>query len=78
MQIKTAVAQNPNLMDSLILCAEFLKIIHILLSLLKFKTLIIKIPKDSLFIFLVLNAVSITVYRVKAIQDDISARTFPI
>ena len=78
MQIKTAVAQNPNLMGSLMLCAEFLKIIHILLSLLKFKTLIIKIPKDSLFIYLVLNAVSITVYRVKAVQDDISARTFPI
>ena len=35
MQIKTAGAQNPNLMGSLMLCAEFLKIIHILLSLLK-------------------------------------------
>ena len=35
-----------------------------------------KIPKDSLFIFLVLNAVFITVYHVKAVQDDISQELF--
>ena len=33
---------------------------------------------DSLFIFLVLNAVFITVYHVKSVQDDISAKTVPI
>ena len=38
----------------------------------------IKIPKDSLFIVLVLNAVLINVYHVKAVQDDISAKTVPI
>ena len=37
-----------------------------------------KIPKDSLVIFLVLNAVFITIYLVKAVKDDISAKTFPI
>ena len=32
---------------------------------------------DSLFIFLVLNAVFITVYHVKNVQDDISTKTVP-
>ena len=36
-----------------------------------------KIPKDSLFIFLVLNAVFVNLYHVKAVQDDISAKTVP-
>ena len=40
-------------------------------SLLKSKNFIIKIPKDSRFLFLVLNAVFIIVYHVKAVQDDI-------
>ena len=38
----------------------------------------IKIQKYLLFIFLVLNAVFLTVYPVKAVQDDISAKTVPI
>ena len=46
---------------------------HILQSLLKFKIFIIKIPKDLLFIFFILNAHFITAYNVKAVQDDISA-----
>ena len=50
---------------------------HILSSLLKLKIFIIKISKDSIFIFLVLNAVFITVYHVRFGQDDISARTAP-
>ena len=46
----------------------------------KFKIFIIKIPTDSIFIHLVLNAVclSATVYHVKADQYDISAKTIPI
>ena len=51
---------------------------NILQSLVKFKTCIIKIPKHSLFLFLALNVVFITVYHVKAVQDDISAKTVPI
>ena len=50
----------------------------ILRALAKFKIFIMKIPKDSLFILLVLNAVFITVYLVKAVQDDIAAKTIPI
>ena len=51
---------------------------HILRALSKFKISIIKIPKDSLYIFLVLNAVFITVYHIKAVQDNISAKSIPI
>ena len=51
---------------------------HILRALSKYKIFVIKITKDSLYIFLVLNAFFITVYHVKAVQDDISAKTIPI
>ena len=48
---------------------------HILKSLLKLKNFIIKIPADSFsYMYLVLYAVFITVYHVKAIQDDISTK----
>ena len=50
---------------------------HVLESLLKFEIFIIKIPEDLLFIFLVLNAVFITVYQTTAVQD-ISWKTVPI
>ena len=46
-------------------------------SLLKFKIFKIKIPNDSLFIFLILNAFLITVYHFKAVQDDIFVKLFP-
>ena len=51
---------------------------HIIQSLFKFKIFIIKIPKDSPFILLVLNAVFINVYHVKAVQDDIPVKTVSI
>ena len=54
-----------------------LYIVHILQQLINLKIFIIKIQKYLLFKFLVLNAVFITVYHVKAIQDDISAKLFP-
>ena len=44
---------------------------HILQSLLRFKIFIMKIPKDSHFIFLILNAFFITVYHFKAVRVDI-------
>ena len=47
-------------------------------SLLTFKIFIIKIKKIDHDIFLVLNATSITLYHIKAIQDDISAKTVPV
>ena len=52
--------------------------LHILLLLSKFKIFIIKILNDSLYIVLVFYAVFVTVYYVKAVQDDISAKTVPI
>ena len=80
MHTNTIVALKPNFMSSLLLCAVFLKIciMYILQLFLEFKIFIIKIPKNSLFIFLVFNAVFITVYHVKAAQDDISTKTVPI
>ena len=56
---------------------EFLVVICSI-SLKKLKIFIIKIPKDSLFIFLVLHAVIVTFYHVKVVQDDISAKSVPI
>ena len=71
MHTYTTVAIRPNFMSSVLLCAVFLYIC------LNFKIFIIKIQKDSLLIFLVLNSVFITVYHVKAVQDDISVKLFP-
>ena len=51
---------------------------HIFQSFIKFKIFIIKIPNDSLRKFLVLYAFFITVYHVRAVQDDISAKAVPI
>ena len=51
---------------------------QIFLTLLNFKIFIIKIQKDLLFIFLVFHADFVTVYHVKAVQDDLSAKTVPI
>ena len=65
MHTNTTVALKPNFM-------------HFLQSLLKFKNFLINIPKDLLFIFLVLNGIFFTVYHVKAFQDDISAKSVPI
>ena len=45
---------------------------------LRFKMFITKFPTDSLLIILVLNAVFITIYDVKAVQDVISAKIVPI
>ena len=50
---------------------------NILQSLSKIKIFIIKIPKDSLYIFLVLNAVFISIHHFKAVKDEISAKNFP-
>ena len=36
------------------------------------------IKKKLLFKFLVLNAVFVALYHVKAVQDDISAKTVPV
>ena len=49
---------------------EFLVVVVFLLSL-------IEDPKDLLFIFLVLNAIFMTLYHVKAVQDDIFAKLLP-
>ena len=51
---------------------------HIFQKPLKLKIFVIKMPKDLLFILMVLTAVFITVCRVKAVQDDISEKTIPI
>ena len=50
---------------------------HILQALLQFKIFIIKILKDSLFTFLVLNAVFITVYHVKLSKTTSLQKLFP-
>ena len=73
----TTVTLTPNFfLVYLLLCAAFLSPnMHILQYLFKFKIFIIKIQKDSLFLFLVLNAALITAYHAKAVQDDISAET---
>ena len=60
-----------------VMCCNSLNV-HILRSLEKLIIFIIKIPKDLHFIFFFLNAVFITVYHVKAVQDDISAKAVPI
>ena len=51
---------------------------HIHRALSKYKIFIIKNQKDSLYILLVLNAVFITVYHVKDVQDEKDAKTIPI
>ena len=51
---------------------------HFLQSLLKLIIFTINTKNYLLIIFLVLNAVFITDYHVKAVQDDISAKTVPI
>ena len=76
MHINTTVALKTNFMSSLfaVLCCIYLNT-HIIQSLFKFEIFIIKIPNDSPFILLVLNfAVFITVYHVKAGQDDTSEK----
>ena len=78
MHTNTTVALKPNFMSSLLYSAVLLKNIHILQSLLKIKIFIIKIPTDLLFTCLVFNAVFIILYHVKAVQDDISAKSVPI
>ena len=50
---------------------------HILQSLPRFKIFIINSPKDSLYMFLVSNVVFITVYHVKAVQDESPQKLFP-
>ena len=72
------VALKTNFMSSLLLCAVFLLICIFFNHSKKFKIFIIKIPKDSLFTFLVLNVVFNPLYHVKAVQDDISAKAVPI
>ena len=72
MHTNTAEALKPNLMSSLFLCCYFFKYAF-LQSPLKLKIFIIKTSKDSLYIFVTLNAVFFNVYHVKAAQDDISA-----
>ena len=67
---------NPMLWLLVFLC--FFKYAYYSLTLRLHKIFIVKIPKDSRFIFLVLNAVFITVFHVEAVQDDISAKYFPI
>ena len=52
--------------------------IHFPYSLLIFKIFKVKLSKYLLFIFLVLNAFFICLCHVKAVQDDISAKTVPI
>ena len=57
------------------MCWIFLNM-HFLQKLSKLKIFIIKIPKYSLF--MVLNAVFITVYQFKTFQDDIPVLTVPM
>ena len=71
-KITLNLARNPNFMSSLLSCDVFLFFfIHFLQSLSKFKIFIIKIPKVSLFILLVLNAVFITIYHAKAVHGHL-------
>ena len=60
-----------------VMCCIYLNM-NFLKSLLKFKIIVIKISKDSIFIFFVLNAVFIVLYHGKAVRDDISAETISI
>ena len=60
MHTNTTVALNKLFFELLIVMGCISLNIHSLLSLLTFKNFIINIPIDSLFIFLVLNAVFIT------------------
>ena len=64
--------------EFLVLLCFISLIMHFLQSFLKFKIFIIKILRYLLFILLVLNTVFIPVEHVKAVQDDISAKTVPI
>ena len=75
MHTNSAVALKPNFMSSWLL---FTLNMHNLRALSKFKIFILNISKDLLYIFFILNAVFITVYHVKAVQDDISAKTISI
>ena len=78
MQIYTTVALKPNFMSSLLLCTCCITLnMHIFKSLLKSKIFIVKLPKDSLLIFLVWNFVFATLYHFKAVQNDISSKTVP-
>ena len=52
---------KPNYMSFVAVMCRISLNMHILQSFLKLKIFLIKIPKDSLFIFLVLNTVCITV-----------------
>ena len=76
MHTNTTVALKLNFISSLLCCISLNS--HILQLLFKFKIFIIKIPNDSPFILLILNAVFITVYHVKAVEDDISVNAVPI
>ena len=60
MHTNTTVAIKPNFMSSLSLCTVFFNM-NILLSLLKYKICIIKIQKGSFCIFLVSNAILVTI-----------------
>ena len=74
----TTVALKPNFMSFLLYVLYFFKYVYSSITLKIIKIFIIKIPKDSLFIFLGLNAVFITVHHDKAVHDDISAKAVPI
>ena len=77
MDTNTTVALKSKLMSSCCYGVYFFE--HSFSSItIEIKNFIINVPKDSLFIVLVLNAGFITVYLVKAVQDDISSKTVPI
>ena len=59
------------------MCCISLKM-YFLLPLLKFKILIITVPRYWLLILLVLNTVFMPLFHVKAVQDDIPAKSVPI
>ena len=77
MHNKPKVALKPTFFEPLVVMC-YISLKKYFSITLKFKIFITKIPRDSLFIFLVFNAVFVTLYHVKAVEDDISAKTVPI
>ena len=76
MYINTAVAIKPYFMSSLFYVLYFFKYAYSSITP-EIQNFHNKDPKRFAFHILFLNAVFITIYHVKAVQDDITANTFP-
>ena len=76
MHINTAVAPKPYFMSSLLYVLYFFKYVYSSITL-KIQNFHNRYPKRFAFHILFLNAVFITVYHDKAVQDDITVNYFP-